>query len=131
MVVFGVNILANITLMGKMPRKYKSYKLTKFSLNWYWMRFEFPHDRATREYQYPSNFHVTPTWRKLDVYFSEFGNKSCWKVGVFNRSCFCSVRHKRYHNFLHCDLDFLIVAITYKQIQRIIVPRSATNLTLK
>ena len=31
--VFSVNILANITLMGKIPKKYKSKKLTKFTLN--------------------------------------------------------------------------------------------------
>ena len=33
-VVFDINILANITLMGKIPKKYhKSQKLTKFTLN--------------------------------------------------------------------------------------------------
>ena len=34
-VVFDINTLANITLMGKIPRKYrKSKKLTKFTLNY-------------------------------------------------------------------------------------------------
>ena len=33
-VVFDINIIANITLMGKIPKKYhKSQKPTKFTLN--------------------------------------------------------------------------------------------------
>ena len=62
------------------------------------MHYNVPHVRATLEYQYPSNC-FTWRWpdRELHVYFNEVWNGSyvfCWEVGVFNRSCFCSVSWK-------------------------------------
>ena len=71
--VFSINIIAYITLMGKIPQKYhKSQKVTNFTLNYNWMRYDVLHDRATLEYQYPSDC-FTWRWpdRELHVYFNE------------------------------------------------------------
>ena len=98
-VVFDINILGNIILMGKIPKKYhKSQKLTKLTLNLYWMRFDVLHDCATLEYQYPSDCFTRHLPDGNSMYISiKFGtgvHVFCWKIGIFNRSCFCSVSCK-------------------------------------
>ena len=73
--------------MGKIQRKYKkkSQKLTNFTLKWYWMRCDVPHDRNTntpagdRRWRCPSRSDSRCTISYL--VFLRPGTVWCWVLG--------------------------------------------------
>ena len=111
--VFDINILANITLMGKYQENIKKSKTNWIQFEQVLNAFYVLHYRATLEYQHTSDSFM---WRwpsgnlmYITINLRMLVHVFCWEVCEFNCSSYLCVRYDGTRKAEHLGITFYVV----------------------